>query len=149
MKVFLTVLAFVVFQSCSNYIGFAENQTLSRPVGMSLTALSGQKFQITYTVQNQEAVFDGYNVYAELTDFSEGEINSTVFPLLVDGSEPTLKHSPEDFNLSKKITVEFQYLSDTVTKFEVGSTYTFKMAAHGRNGERSLLSPALTAKALP
>lgn len=133
--------------ACSNRIPFAEGQALNRPVGISVTAISGNRFSLSYTVQNTEAVFDGYNVYVHLADFSEGEAGSSVPPLILSGGEPTLKHTASEFNTQK--TVELSYTSDNVTKFEAGTDYTFKMAAHGRNGERSLLSEGVTARALP
>lgn len=133
---------------CGNSIPYQDDETLNRPVGISVTAKSGLAFNITYTVQNEESVFDGYNIYMSRSTIGDAEINS-IPPYPLDGTLPTVKHSAEDYNVNQTHTVTIEYYQDGVTRFEEGVTYFFRMVAHGRNNSQSLPSNEVSAVALP
>jgi len=120
---------------CGTSIPYDQELFLKRPTGLQVTALSGQRMQVQYAVQNQEVTFDGYNLLIARVTISDGEVFS-LEPLNYTGSNPTFLHSNADFNPNSMITVTLS--RSTLTQpFEVGTTYYFRLQAHSRKGVRS------------
>lgn len=132
---------------CGTSIPFDQELTLKRPTGISVTAQPGQIMQLSYTVQNQEQTFDGYNVLIARTEISDGEVYS-LEPLTINGSVPTLLHSSADYNINLIRNVNL-YRFTNVLPFEVGTTYFFRIQAHSRKGVRSEGSNLVSAVGQP
>ena len=136
-KSFLTLnlLFCLIHLSCGSSIPFQAETDLKRPVGLSVTAISGLKFQLSYFVQNQESSFIGYNLYIARNTIGDQEAraDSTIPALNLDGTLPTFKHSSTDIDLNIPKTAEVSLYHDAVTNFEVGVTYFFRITACARN----------------
>lgn len=142
----LLPLVSLLFYSCGNNIPFLEVAQLKRPVGITLEAQSGLNYKLTYYVQNQEEVFDGYNIYVSRSTIPDST-NVSGSPLVIDGTVPTIKLSPADFDLqnSKSITMTTY---DGFRAFESGVTYFFRISAHSRTGGVSELSNEVSAESI-
>ena len=128
------------FPGCGNNIPFGREIYLVRPVNLQVEALPNLRFKISYSVQNQELSFDGYNLYISRSPISEGQVYSSLSPLSRDGGLPTFRHRPEDFNPNQLQEVIIERYVDTVTKFEAGIRYYFRMTAHSRETSGSIES---------
>ena len=133
-KSFLTLnLLFCLLNlSCGSSIPFQAETDLKRPVGLSVAAISGLKFQLSYFVQNQESSFIGYIARNTIGD-PEARTGSTIPALNLDGTLPTFKHSRTDIDLNIPKTAVVSLYNDAVTNFEVGVTYFFRITACARN----------------
>ena len=136
-----------LFFSCGTNIPFQQEPQLARPTGLEVTAIAGQKMQVQYAVQNQEATFDGYNLYISRTSLGDGE-SSTVDPLTINGSYPTFLHNNTQYNPNVKVVVTLTRFTNTLP-FEVGTTYFFRLVAHSRKGVMSQPSNEVQATGLP
>ena len=146
MKLFIITLP-LILASCGNNIPFQEVAELKRPVGLQVAAAGSLTFTLTFYVQNQEEIFDGYNLIISRSTIPDGS-NLSGSPLIIDGTLPTLKYGPEDFdvNNSKAVTITN---FDGFRSFENGVTYFFRIAAHSRTGRVSELSNEVSAVAAP
>ena len=139
----------VLLLFCGNSVPFQDEAFLRRPVGISVTAVSPLNFQRQYFVQNLEKSFLGYNVYIARNTIGDSEVGGTIPALLIDGQLPTLKHSISDFNVDTAQTVTIERFNDSVTKFEEGITYFFRITAYSRQPLESLPSNVVSATAIP
>lgn len=142
----LTILLLILLQ-CGTSIPFDEERYLKRPTGISVTALPGRIMQLSYTVQNQEQTFDGYNILISRTEIGDSEVFS-MEPLILNGSVPTILHSKDDYNINLVRTATLPRLTNTLP-FEVGTTYFFRIQAHSRKGVRSEGSNQVRAVGIP
>ena len=151
------VLALWTTPQCLTNITYKKNETLERPVGLQVYALSGGKFQINYYVQNSEDTFDGYNLY--ISRESTGDYDE-LEPYLLTGSTPTFLHDPGEVDLITPQTQQvtqfmdiYKDITNNVTisfvPFETGTRYYFKVRAHSRFNVVSLPSNEVSAVALP
>ncbi|MCB1199180.1 MAG: hypothetical protein KDK41_00940 [Leptospiraceae bacterium] len=140
--------------NCGNDIPFDQENFLNRPVGLQVTALAGRQFQVSYSVQNQEKTFDGYNLYVARQTIGDGELDASVPALIFNGATPTFQHGPEDFAPNTVLTRVISGINFTSTlQFLCESsppiTYYFRIAAHSRKGIRSDPSNEVTAVCQP
>lgn len=129
--------------NCGSDIPFDQEVFLNRPVGLQVKALAGRRFEIQYTVQNQEKTFDGYNLYVARQTIGEGELDTTIQPILINGALPSFQHGPEEFNPNIMVTQIVTGLNfNSTLQFYCEShppiTYYFRIAAHSRKGLRSI-----------
>ena len=136
-------------QRCGTSIPLDVENQLVRPVGVTVTALAGQKMLVQYTVQNQERTFDGYNLAIARTTIGDGEAASLP-PLTITGSYPTFIHSNSDYNPNLVISQTLSRFTNTMP-FEVGTTYFFRLIAHSRKdpAKNSLPSNEVSATGMP
>lgn len=147
-----TVILFsiiLIVNRCGTSIPLDVENQLIRPVGLTVTALSGQKMLVQYTVQNQERTFDGYNLAIARTTIGDGEAASLP-PLTITGSYPTFIHSNADYNPNVVISQTLSRFTNTLP-FEVGTTYFFRLIAHSRKdpAKNSLPSNEVSATGMP
>ncbi len=79
MKLFIITLPFIL-ASCGNNIPFQEVAELKRPVGLQVASAGSLTFTLTFYVQNQEEIFDGYNLIISRSTIPDGS-NYRVRPL--------------------------------------------------------------------
>lgn len=143
MKLFIITLP-LILASCGNNIPFQEVAELKRPVGLQVAAAGSLTFTLTFYVQNQEEIFDGYNLIISRSTIPDG----TASYVIIDGTLPTFKYGPEDFDVNNPKTVTVNTF-DGFRSFENGVTYFFRIAAHSRTGRVSELSNEVSAVAAP
>ena len=134
--------------SCGNTIPFLDESKLIRPVGLELEVLPGLKFRLKYFVQNQERIFNGYNVYVARNSIGDGEIYGVIKPISLNGALPTLQHYADDFDVTKQRVVDIDVYNDSVNRFEVGITYFFRIAAASRKNLLSIPSNEVSGVAI-
>ena len=144
---FIYVFVLLVF-SCGNTIPFLNESKLVRPVGIEVEAIAGLKFNLKYYIQNQERIFDGYNIYISRKSIGDAEVYGIIPALNLNGTLPTLQHSPNDFDINKERTITIDVYNDAVTKFEKGVTYYFRITAHSRRDTLSLPSNEIAVVAI-
>lgn len=153
---FTAAISLALFK-CQSNITYQPGEILQRPVGIQVYALSNGKFRLSYYVQNSESIFDGYNLY--ISRESTGD-NDTISPYLLNGSIPTLPHSPQDVDYITPISVDIEIFMDVRTDlngnlvtsfvpFETGTRYFFKLRAHSRFNTVSFPSNEASAVTLP
>ena len=137
---------------CGNSLPFQDEIVLARPTGITITAVSPLKFDLSYFVQNQEDTFTGYNIYIARSTIGESETvstNTVIPPLILDGSVPTFKHSKAEVNVNTPVTKTLSVYNDAVTAFENGVTYFFRITAYSRTKIESRPSNEVSATAIP
>lgn len=140
--VFSIVSAFLY--SCSTNIPYAEEENMKRPYDLN-ASLESSGILLQYSVTNQENSFAGYNIYISNTSIADSEITArTLAPYIIDGTEPTVKASSEDYNLSIKKDFLIQYLRYATQSLVEGETYYIRMTAYSVNRIESLPSPEVS-----
>jgi hypothetical protein len=142
MRVF-TFVSQLMLLSCGNNIPFQEVAELKRPVGLQVSPNNGLSFTLSLYVQNQEEIFDGYNLLISRSSIPDGSTS----PVIIDGTLPTFKYGPEDFNVITAKTISINTF-DGFRSFESGVTYFFRVCAHSRTGRVSELSNEVSAEAI-
>lgn len=144
----LLLTVFFAANGCGTSIPLDVENQLVRPVGLTVTALAGQKMLVQYTVQNQERTFDGYNLVIARTTIGDGEA-AGLPPLTITGSYPTFIHANTDYNPNVVISQTLLRFTNT-QPFEVGTTYFFRLIAHSRKdaSKNSLPSNEVSAMGL-
>lgn len=136
MKYFpLQFLLLIFLIQCGTSIP-SNDADLAPPEDFTVTALSGERFQISYYVTNEEDIFDGYNLYISRVEITDSMLN-TLIPLNLTGSEPTFSHRPEDYDPFTNID-EVISTQDGITGFSSGTTYYFRMTAHSYTATESI-----------
>jgi len=146
-KKYKILFLFLILLQCGNNIPYSKETLLKRPVGVSIVAKSGLAFDLSYHVQNEEDTFDGYNVYISRDSISDSEIETLVPALNLSGSLPTFQHSKDEVDFVNSVTQNIALYSDSITNFENGVTYFFRIAAHSRYGYLSKASNEVSAAA--
>jgi len=141
-------------------LSYNEDEFLERPVGLVVTALAGQRFQVEYHVQNSENTFDGYNLYISRFSSGDGGGSSNLEAYNYDGSVPTFIHSNVDYDLVNPVSfILSEYMGVTqaidgssfiyYVPFEKGVTYYFKIKAHSQFDTLSEFSNEVAVTTLP
>ena len=142
-------LSLIFCMHCGVGVPYNSNAILKRPIHISIKGISGKKIELTYQIQNQEEDFDGYNIYLSRTGITEAEAEINIPPLKIDGSIPSVKHNPKEYNPANSQVLQILYYNDNITQLEVNVTYFVRIAAHSRTGIRSELSNESSTVILP
>ena len=124
---------------CGTTIYAPKESSLDRPLGLEVTPIANQKFQISYFVTNQEEIFLGYNLYVSkisITDSDFGE-NPLVNHLLPEGEQPTFPYSKLDFDSETAQNETIEFFDGVRLQFECDQEYFFRLRAFGEGGRHS------------
>jgi len=149
IKLGLLTLLLMQVSQCGSSFPLNEDSFLKRPNGLEVTAISGKSFIISFYIQNEEVSFDGYNLYISKSSISDGEINSAVLALSLNGSLPTFSYSVANFDLDNAKSHTISFYNDPPVNFETGISYFFRLAARSYTGLLSQASNETTAIGLP
>ncbi len=128
--------------TCSTNLPYAEEDSLKRPYQLAAVAASSESIRLSYMVTNTENTFTGYNVYISQTSIPDSYITSRVIvPYLTEGSQPSVRHTSDDFNTSQSKTLTIDFLRYGIIRLNSGETYYIRMSAYSYNKVESLPSP--------
>lgn len=155
-KIALASLIISHLGHCSMQLPTQPDEQLERPTGIYVSAKAGKTFELSYYVQNDENIFDGYNLYISRYSTGDKSINENTRPYTIDGSYPTFPHSNADYDLSNPIAVTLDYFIESYydvsgnlrvnyIPFEEGVTYYFKLKAHSIYNSESNFSNEVSA----
>jgi hypothetical protein len=138
--------------SCGTTV-FAPKETfLSRPLGVSVTALDDREFRFSYFVSNEEEIFLGYNLYASKAPITDGDFqiidqSRLVKLILPFGEEPTFAWTFSDANSVEAKNEDIRYFDGISLRFECGQRYYFRLRAMGEGKTYSRPSNEVSAVA--
>lgn len=140
------------FYACANQIIYEKTETLDTPSTPSVTAQAGKKFSISYTVENDEDTFIGYNLYVSTSSISDSDVSS-LLPVSDNGNIPTVSHQKDEEGQSEQYVVS-AYREENggfviPMSFTAGKKYYFRLCAYSRLGKLSTPSTETSATALP
>jgi hypothetical protein len=116
-----------------------KEKNLTRPLGLSVEAVSGLKFKIRFYVSNQEEIFLGYNLYSSKASITDADfINDEMLNLILPkGHVPSFAYSRDDFDPKKPEVKIIEFFDGKRVKFECGQKYYFRMRAYGEGRKKS------------
>lgn len=146
IKSFVFLWLLVLTVSCANQLLFDKNEILQKPTTLAVTAQANQTFEVTYSIENSEPTFIGYNLYISTTTIADSDV-ANLIPYSVEGKIPSFTHESYT-SVQQKFTIDNYHEKDGVfeieKKFISGKTYYFRLCAYSRFGTLSTPSPQIS-----